>query len=178
MQAPSDSQPGEARTPVNREAVKVLCKAVGVREGARRMGLSEERVMKWSQRDPEGPWSQQTDKQALSTPTNNGLTKQEAACPQPVRSASEALDSQLKDDSEQTKISLSRSIRRGSNALEKMADDVPFNKAKNVKELVGAASQLHGWEQQRQSNNLDINVLAGGRAMIQVVNNQVDKPTA
>lgn len=52
----------------NKEAVKVLAKAVGVREAARQLGLPEERVKKWSQRDPAGHWGGAV----VSVPFNRG----------------------------------------------------------------------------------------------------------
>src|SRR4051812_23388649 len=42
---------------VNREAVRVLCVAVGVREAARKLGLPESTVQSWSQR---GGWLKPT----------------------------------------------------------------------------------------------------------------------
>lgn len=43
--------------PIDKEAIKTLCKAVGIREGARQLGLPEARVLKWSERDPTGSWT-------------------------------------------------------------------------------------------------------------------------
>ncbi len=82
-------------SPVNREAVKVLAKAIGVREAARRMGLSEDRVRKWSQRDPAGPWGhavttlpRQTGRPMLS-PVVSPMSP--SGCPQTVTTASKAM---------------------------------------------------------------------------------------
>lgn len=46
-----NTPPAESRTPINRESVKTLAIAVGVREAARQLGLSEDRVRQWSSRD-------------------------------------------------------------------------------------------------------------------------------
>lgn len=160
----TDSQPAESRKSVSREEVKLLAISVGVREAARQLGLKEDRVRQWSSREG---WFKTPD--APTTVQNRNRVTNVTIAP------SDALQTQLRDDSEQTKLSLSRSVRRGAKALE---DDLPaiavFTAADKVKHLVGAASQLHGWEQSAQSNNLDINVLAGGRAVIQVVQNQGD----
>lgn len=76
---------------VNREAVKTLALAVGIREAARRMGLSEERVLKWSQRDPAGPWTVQAQTSAIARPSKTRVE----VCPQPVRTAPQALADML-----------------------------------------------------------------------------------
>jgi len=40
----------QTRSPVDRESVRLLAIELGVREAARRCGLSEDRVRKWSSR--------------------------------------------------------------------------------------------------------------------------------
>lgn len=162
----TDSQPAESRKSVSREEVKLLAISVGVREAAKQIGLNENTVLSWSKRD----------KWFVDPPKPATLTKQKGQAISAITSPSEVLITQLRDDSEQTKLSLSRSVRRGAKALEAMPDIVPFTAADKVKHLVGAASQLHGWEQSKESGHLDINVLAGGRAMIQVVQGDQAKP--
>lgn len=148
----------------NREAVKVLAKAIGLREAARRMGLSEQRVMKWSQRDPTGPWIKNADNSSLSTPSVTGSTLQQA-CPQSVRTPSDAMDSALKDDAKQTKISLSKGIRKAATFISEQPGVLLFTGADRVKQIVGAASQLHGWEQSSQGGSISLNILTGQAAV-------------
>lgn len=161
----TDSRLAESRKSVSREEVKLLAISVGVREAARKLGIPEPTVQSWSAR---GKWFKQPE-MPITARQKQGAT---IATIQPA----EALIIQLRDDSEQTKLSLSRSVRRGAKALEAMPDIVPFTAADKVKHLVGAASQLHGWEQSKESGHLDINVLAAGRAMIQVVQGDQAKP--
>lgn len=141
---------------ITREEVKLLAITVGVRQAARQLGLSEERVLKWSQR---GHWFKQPDPIQLP-PT---MRQAEVLT---VRKPSDVLTEQLADDSNQTKLSLSRSLRRGATALEAMPAEVVFTGADKVKHLVGSASQLHQWEAKTDSHqDIHIGVLAN-QAMI------------
>ena len=137
--------------PVNREAVKVLAQSIGVREAARRMGLSEERVMKWSQRDPAGPWG------ATARPIPRAIvTAQQAACPQPVRTASEALDSALKDDETATRLSLSRAAR----SLASQGEGADLAQAGDVLQAGKLAALVHRWADER-SATVNVSIYAG-----------------
>lgn len=42
---------------IPRETVKTLAKAIGLRPAARQLGIDENLVLQWSNRDPEGSWS-------------------------------------------------------------------------------------------------------------------------
>lgn len=118
-----------------REAVKTLAIAVGVREAARQLGLNEDRVRQWSSR---GKWFMTEPKPQPPTVTRNDVTT--------VTKPSQALSDMLNDDNEQTKLSLSKGIRKAAEHIKGQAGSTLFKSAKNMKEVVGAASQLHQWE--------------------------------
>lgn len=95
--------------PIDREAVKLLCKQIGLREGARRMGLSEARVLKWSQRDPAGPW-----KASRIVVPEHTVTVHHAvsSCPQPTKSPSQALAEALASHRDAGTLSAARAAAR------------------------------------------------------------------
>jgi len=144
-----------APPPINREAVKVLAQAVGVREAARRMGLSEERVMKWSQRDPAGPWGSL----APAPPPRSIVSAQVSACPQPVRTASEAM---ADVNAENGARSRSAALRYSARNLEHLAD-LPAEEgvllAPQAASLVKVAATAGDWASS-QRGSVRINILA------------------
>jgi len=158
----------KAAPQINREAVKVLAQAVGVREAARRMGLSEERVMKWSQRDPAGPWMTQPGAAMIAAPSMTGATRQLSACPQPVRSASEAL---ADVNAENGARSRSAALRYSARNLEHLADLSPEEGvllAPQAASLVKVASTAGEWATTSRGS-VRINILAADPFAVQVV---------
>lgn len=143
--------------PPNKEAVKVLAKAVGIREAARRMGLDEHRVLKWSQRDPAGPWGP-----ASAPPTRKQLPAQVRACPQAVLTPSEALVDALADDSRASRIALSRGLRRVAEHVADLDPAEALERAQHVKATVGSLATVHAWEAKQQSTQVMISVGAIG----------------
>ena len=149
----------EKVTVPNREAVKVLAQAIGVREAARRMGLSEERVMKWSQRDPAGPWMSQPGAAMIAAPSVTGATRQLSACPQPVRTASEAL---ADVNAENGARSRSAALRYSARNLEHLADLSPDEGvllAAQAASLTKVAATAGEWSSASRGN-VRINILA------------------
>ncbi len=149
---------------INREAVKVLAQAVGVREAARRMGLSQERVMKWSQRDPAGPWGSLL---AAPPPPSRGPVAK-VACPQNVRTASEAL---ADVNAENGARSRSAALRYSARGLEHLAD-LPAEEgvllAPQAASLVKVASTAGDWATTSRGN-VRINILAADPFAVQVI---------
>ena len=149
----------EKVTAPNREAVKILAQAIGVREAARRMGLSEERVMKWSQRDPAGPWMSQPGAAMIAAPSVTGATRQLSACPQPVRTASEAL---ADVNAENGARSRSAALRYSARNLEHLADLSPDEGvllAAQAASLTKVAATAGEWSTASRGN-VRINILA------------------
>jgi len=149
---------------INREAVKVLAQAVGVREAARRMGLSEERVMKWSQRDPAGPWGSMM---AAPPPPSRGPVAK-VACPQNVRTPSEAL---ADVNAENGARSRSAALRYSARSLEHLAELSPAEGvllAPQAASLVKVASTAGEWATASRGS-VRINILGGDPFAVQVV---------
>ena len=152
--------------PINREAVKVLAQAVGVREAARRMGLGEERVLKWSQRDPAGPWGNMVP--APPPPSRGPVAK--IACPQNVRTPSEALAEANADNSRRSR---SAALRYSARTLEHAADldpETALASASDVSSVVKVASVAGGWSDSDKLK-VRVNIFAGQGSAVQVVDN-------
>lgn len=139
----------------NREAVKVLAQAIGVREAARRMGLSEERVLKWSQRDPAGPWGSMAP--PPPPPSRGRIARVE--CPQIVRTASEAM---AEVNAENGSRSRSAALRYSARNLEHLADLSPGDGvmlAAQAASLVKVAATAGEWASASRGS-VRINILA------------------
>ena len=153
--------------PINREAVKVLAQAVGVREAARRMGLGEERVMKWSQRDPAGPWMTQPGAAMIAAPSITGATRQLSACPQPVRTASEALADVNAENGARSRSAALRYSARNLEHLAELSPEEGVLLAPQAASLVKVASTAGDWSSTSRGA-VRINILAADPFALQV----------
>ena len=130
---------------VDREAVKTLAVAVGVREAARQTGLNEARVLQWSKRDQ---WFKPT--------------------PQPPRQSdvitvikpSVALASTLAEQGEATRLHLSKAALKAGSHLGKLPGAVLVKPdiAQSAKHWTGVAGTVHGWQEKQQQTNVMVNV--------------------
>lgn len=175
--------PADASAPPNREAVKVLAKAVGIREAARRMGLSEERVMKWSQRDPDGPWGSAV----VSIPRQRGPVAV-SACPQNVRTAPDAMAESLDSLSKRGRLGYLRAgvavgeamARKAEITQEANPDDpdallaVLMPEGQNAKAWASTTALAGSWEAKTPQANVMISVqMLGVRPAEAVVEGRV-----
>lgn len=137
---------------VDREAARVLCVAVGVREAARKLGVPEGTMQAWSAR---GQWFakpvqpptviRQTGPNSLATTATN---------------AGESLAESLADDSKATRIGLSQASRRAAEHLKDQTGAGILKSAKAMKEIAGVASIVHGWSDGK-ATNVQINLAIG-----------------
>jgi hypothetical protein len=152
------------KQPIDREAVKTLAIAVGVREAARQLGLNEERVLKWSQR---GNWLKQPD----PTPQPPTVTKNDVLT---VRKPSEVLSTALADDSKATRIGLSKGTRKAAEVFGRLKGASVIRISEDLRRIVSSASQIHNWEQQESGSGVmgGLRVYASGQTVIQVATAQ------
>lgn len=140
---------------VNKEAVQVLVGAVGVREAARQMGLSENTVLAWANR---GGWVQHIAN-AQERKSKAVALRRPDSLQSPAIKPADALQNVLQDDSRETRISLSKSFRR----LSKTAESAPLEQAGDVLQVAKGAALVHNWvgptAQTGQAMVLNINVL-------------------
>ena len=134
---------------VSREAVKTLAIAVGVREAARQLGLTESRVLQWSKREK---WFAPTPQ-----PPNQGVITV-------IKKPSQALSDSLQDDSKATRIGFSKAARKASEKLAQMPSETLLEPAVSVSasKWHGIASGTHGWAEKGNSGiNLQILNITG-----------------
>ena len=123
----------------DREAVKVLAISVGVREAARQLGLNEERVMKWSQR--EGWLKQPEPKPQPPTVTRNEVRT--------VRKPSDALAGILEERKDKSKLHLSKYVTDASAKASESNGNLKL--APRVRDVAAIHSTL--WPEKEQQGN-------------------------
>lgn len=124
----------------DREAVRLLAIQFGVREAARRSGLSEDRVRQWSSRFN---WLQR------STP------EQQKAIVTTVTSPGDIMLQELERNGHATKLSLSRFARNAAGKHERG----PITKAPLLHKVAQTAAIVHGWQdKQGPQTNVMVNV--------------------
>lgn len=127
------AMPNNGHKAIDREAVKTLAIAVGVREAARQMGIPESTVKSWSTR---GAWFKQPILPPTLTKPNNASTAS--------KTPSDALADTLRKRSGKTKLHLSKFTLDASKAAARSKGDLKL--ARSVKEIAQTASLVHQWE--------------------------------
>ncbi len=157
--------PRPTSTHEQREACKLLASQVGVRESARQLGLSESRVMQWSARYN---WNL-TDQNHV----HNGPSVVQD-CKQIVSDASNVLLNYGKT----TKLHLAVAADKASERFEEMPADRIIDRADKLVAVTKVAATIHGWQDSQATSALNLNVLSGGRAIVQVNESKgSDSPT-
>jgi hypothetical protein len=120
----------QTKLPVDREAVRVLAIELGVREAARRCGLSEDRVRKWSSRYK---WLEQK------------APKQQEAAVTVVTTPGDVLLATHKELGERSRTAI---LQAGTAAAEQARDravPLPVNDVQQFAQLTGALARVLGW---------------------------------
>ncbi len=154
---------------VDKEAVRVLVVAVGVREAAARLKLPVGTVAAWSAR---GDWLQ--GKAAIASAISGASSPEKAAIaatlPPSMRpvvpvthatgaiNAADALAQSLADDSKASRLSLSRGLRRVAAHVERMDPEEALEQAQNVKATVGSLATVHAWEAKQPAAQVMVSV--------------------
>lgn len=134
---------------INREAVRTLVVAVGVREAARQMGLAESTVQAWSAR---GKWTEKIN-QAQSIARSN-------LQPTATKPAADALTEALIDDSKATRIGFSKAARKVAAKLSESDAESLTTPAMAItaSKWQGVAASTHGWNEKQESGNVMVNI--------------------
>ena len=127
-------------------AVRVLAVAVGVREAARQMGISEDAVRQRSKREG---WMA-----SPKTVAQRALAKPVTSVSPDVLSPADALANVLQEHERETKLSLARSARR----MAKDAEQATLREAPYVHKAAQVASITHGWGEKEKNPNAILNV--------------------
>ena len=128
--------------PIDREAVRVLALSVGLREAARQLGLSENRVLQWSKR---GNWFK-APPAPLQPPKKSDVIS--------VIKPGDALLSTLAEHKNETRMSLARSVRR----LAKRAEKAKLSDSKHVLNVAQTAGHTFEDWQPKQSAGANVMV--------------------
>lgn len=139
------------RLQVDREAVRTLVVAVGVREAARQMGLAEGTVQYWSMK---GRWTEK--RQAAEQIARERIAKRPENATNAIQPSStnslqpaDSLAQTLQDCNQRTRIGLSRAATKAAEHLQKQAPQKILNQSKALVNITTAASKLHGWEESK-----------------------------
>ncbi len=148
----------------------MLVLAVGPREAARRMGLSESTVMQWSAR---GNWlAGAKDRQSLATglqtPAMTVLAETLPVSMRPVvvsgvSKPADSLRDVIADRGKSSKLSLSRYVQRGAARLATLPASQLLTEAANAKAIAGVASQV--WPE-KTGGTVNLSIY-GGQQVIQ-----------
>lgn len=134
---------------VDREAVRVLATAVGVREAARKLGLDEDRVRQWSSR---GKWFAETARPPTMTQskTVTSVTKSPAV----------ALQEHLSALSGDSRLSLAITGNKLAQHFEQLDPAEAAACTPAIKDAVVINEKVHSWNSSKDSPAL-INIQIG-----------------
>jgi hypothetical protein len=143
--------------PVNWEAVKMLALVVGVRESARRMGISEEAVKKRCTREGwlSTPEAKQVNRMAIAQ--RSGIT----AALSPQMSPAAIIHAEIASLGSKTRLSLARGIAKAGEHIEQMPAESIVADAGNVKAIAQTADLVHGWKDSSPQVKIRLDVLSG-----------------
>jgi hypothetical protein len=141
--------------PVNWEAVRMLALVVGVRESARRMGLSEEAVKRRCTREG---WLASPEAKAANKMAIAGRSGRTPSL-RPVLSPSEVLHGELKALGEKSRLSIARGIAKAGEHIETMDGQEILIDSANVKNIAPTADLVHGWKEQPSGSRVRLDVL-------------------
>lgn len=141
---------------VDREAVRVLCVAVGVREAARQMNIPEATVQAWSAR---GKWTE-----AIQNAQRTKETRITIANPvQPLATkAADGLANHLAELGNETRLNLVKAAGKAAKSFGTRSGDAVIKSSKALRDVVAASSTLHGWEESRNAGlTLNLGIAVG-----------------
>ena len=142
---------------VDREQARMLALSIGVREAARQLGIPQGTMQAWSKR---GNWFAAT-RPAQPLPLSVRPVKKAGATA--ATTPADALAKHMAEHNHRTRIA---SATAASAMAEAMAADGDPANAQNLKAVVSAASILHGWDQQRNTGNVNV--------LVQVLGNKAE----
>lgn len=148
------SETTAAVQPVNWEAVKMLAMAVGVRESARRMGLSEDRVR---QRCTREGWLKTPEAQAvnkLAIAARSGITCRQS-------SPAALMQAEIASLGAKSRLSFARGIAKAAEHVEQLPGDQILAQSSDVKNVAQTADLVHGWKEAAPSVKIRLDVLGG-----------------
>lgn len=145
----------EKAVPISWEAVKTLAAVVGVREAARRMGLSEEQVKKRCTREG---WLRTPEARLANQMAIAGRSGRTAALV-PTVSPSAAIHAELTALGSKTRLSLARGVSKAANHVETLSGSDILDKSQEIKAVAQTADLVHGWKDAAPQVKIRLDVL-------------------
>lgn len=139
--------PATEAQPIDREAVRTLAVAVGVREAARQLNLDENRVLQWSHR---GQWFKQPEP-TQQPPT---VSKHDVIS---VIKPSQALQNVMEQRKSKSRLLLSKYVLNATKVASRSRS--PLRDAQSVRHVAAVHSSI--WPEQAGSTNVQINLAIG-----------------
>jgi hypothetical protein len=148
-----------APVPINWEAVRMLALVVGVRESARRMGISEEAVKKRCTREGwlADPAAREIARRSVVE--RSGMTV--APTMVPILSPTAALNAELSQLGSKTKLGIARGLARASEVIGEMGGVQVIDNAHEIKSVAQTADLVHGWKDSAPQVKIRLDVLSG-----------------
>lgn len=143
--------------PISWEAVKALAAVVGVRESARRMGLSEEQVKKRCTREG---WLSTPEARTANQLAVAGRSGKTAALV-PTVSPSAAIHAELVALGSKSRLSLARGVAKATETVENMQGLDILDRSGDVKAIAQTADLVHGWKDAAPQVKIRLDVLSG-----------------
>jgi hypothetical protein len=126
--------------PVDRESVRLLAIELGVREAARRCGLSEDRVRKWSSRYK---WLEQK------------APKQQESAVTVVTKPGDVLIAAHKELEERTRSGLAQATARAAEQAAKAEKPIEVSNTAQLRDLAASAARVFGWDSDKPGVQLN-----------------------
>lgn len=140
----NDTTKPQIQPAVDRESVRLLAIELGVREAARRCGLSEDRVRKWSSRYK---WlEQKAPKQLEATVTT-------------VTAPGDVLLQTHKELEGRTKSGLSRATAKAADHAAEQDGAITWKESNKLRDLAASAARLFGWSDSQGPNVTNNNLI-------------------
>lgn len=143
---------------VNWQEVRMLAAVVGVRESARRMGLSEEQVKKRCTREG---WLATPEARIANQRAVAERSGTSAPVPMSPMSPAALVNAELAALGSKTRLSLARGIAKAGEHIETMDGQEILIDAQNIKSVAQTADLVHGWKDSAPQVKIRLDVLNG-----------------
>jgi hypothetical protein len=145
--------------PINWQEVRMLASVVGVRESARRMGLSEEQVKKRCTREG---WLSDPEAQVANQRAVAQRSGTSAPIPLSPMSPAALVNAELAALSQKSRLSLARGVAKAAEHVETLQGPDILAESGNVKSIAQTADLVHGWKDAAPQVKIRLDVLGGG----------------
>jgi hypothetical protein len=142
-------------------AVRALAAVVGVREAARRMGISEEQVKKRCTREG---WLRSPEARAANKINVASRCGVSPPVPLSPMSPGALIHAEIAQLGSKTRLSLARGMARAGEHVESLTGEDILERANDVKAVAQTADLVHGWKDSAPNVKIRLDVLGSGAA--------------